>query len=104
METHGSYHLAHRICLFCILFLLVSPTALWGQISSTTASVDGIVRNSAGEVLPNASVRIRDISTNQARRTISDADGSYRISSLPVSSYEIRVESPGFAVYVNPHV
>ena len=64
----------------------------------------GTVRNAAGEVVPGASVKIRDIATGQEREVITDDEGTYRISALPVSTYDISVDSGGFAPYQHPGV
>ena len=52
----------------------------------------------------HASVSLRDPTTNQTRKTLSESDGSYRITALIVSTYEVRAESAGFAVYINPQI
>ena len=58
----------------------------------------------AGKVIPNVSIALRDPATNQTRKTVSEPDGSYRITALIVSTYEVRAESAGFAVYINPQI
>jgi hypothetical protein len=76
----------------------------YGQNSSTTASITGVVRNSTDEVIPNTSITLRNIATNQTRQTVSESDGTYRVTALIVGTYEVRVESKGFAIYTNPQV
>lgn len=82
----------------------VSAVSTYAQSSASTAVVSGLVRDAAGQAIPGAVVRLRELTTNQTRRATSEADGSYRVSVLPVGTYEVRAESAGFAPYVNPQV
>ncbi|MFL6374934.1 MAG: carboxypeptidase regulatory-like domain-containing protein, partial [Pyrinomonadaceae bacterium] len=85
------------------IFWMLGASA-YAQSTAATAAIDGIVRNSAGEVVPNAMIALRDLSTGQVRSTVSGGDGAYRISALAVSTYEVTVDSAGFAVYKIPEV
>src|SRR5438067_1425937 len=87
------------VVLCIILFVTVR-----GQDSATTATLDGSVRDAAGQVIPGALITLRDLATNQTRRATSEADGSFRVSVLPVAAYEVRAEAAGFASYVNPQL
>ena len=49
------------------------------------------------KVIPNATVKAREIATNTARTVTSDAEGRYRFPNLSIGSYELSVEAPGFA-------
>ncbi|MEP6703763.1 MAG: carboxypeptidase-like regulatory domain-containing protein, partial [Acidobacteriota bacterium] len=83
--------------LFKIVIVLLGTYSIYGQTSSTTASIAGVVRNSIGEGVPNVSITLRDIATNQKRRIASDSNGGFRITALAVGTYEVRAESNGFA-------
>lgn len=84
------------LCLFaCFLFSL---TPAFGQ--STTASMLGVVRDTSGAVIPNAEVTATDTLTTLSRKTTTDGTGSYLITNLPVGQYQLRVESPGFDVFM----
>jgi hypothetical protein len=83
---------------------VVSAILVHGQNSASTAAINGSVRDAAGKLIPGAAITVREITTNQTRQTTSELDGSYRISVLPVGTYEVRAESSGFAPYVNPQV
>ncbi len=82
----------------------VSPVPGHAQNSASAAAVSGSVRDTEGQAIPGVVVTLRELTTNQTRQTTSDAEGAYRISVLPVGTYEVRAESPGFAPYVNPQV
>src|SRR3989338_2526092 len=73
----------------------------WGNASAVraqlpTATVLGIVRDATGAVVPESRLTARNVETGQTRTTVTAADGSYRLSALPVGTYELRVEHAGF--------
>src|SRR5947209_3375387 len=95
----------YSLIAFAALSLIVSlGLATRGQASATTATVAGAVRDATGAALPGATVTLRDPVTNQTRRVVTEANGSYRAAALPVGDYELRVEAVGFASYVNRSV
>ena len=56
----------------------------------------GTVRDPSGAVLPRAKITAIQTATGLTRSTISDAEGTYTLPQLPVGSYEVTVEAPGF--------
>ena len=86
----------HRsVSLIRVVFLLI--TAVWaahGQLP--TATILGVVKDTSGAIVPEATLTARNVSTGQTRSTTSGADGAYRFAALPVGNYEIRVEHSGF--------
>ncbi len=93
-----------RNFLCFVLVCLSSIVSIYGQNSASTGAISSSVRDAAGQVIPGAAIILRERTTNQTRQATSEADGSYRISVLPVGIYEVRAESAGFAPYVNPQV
>ncbi|MEP6945063.1 MAG: TonB-dependent receptor [Acidobacteriota bacterium] len=83
--------------LSVLVLFAVFAAAAGGQSSSTTAALAGKVLNTAGEPVPGAAVSARDLATNQTRKAVTDAEGNYRLSALVVSTYDVEVESTGFA-------
>ena len=61
-----------------------------------TAILTGVVTDSAGAVIPNASVSATNTATNIQRVVMSNANGVYTIPNLPVGTYQIRVSAQGF--------
>src|SRR5262247_4287572 len=90
------------LLVFCLHAM--APLLVWGQDTTTTATLTGHVQDAAGATIPDAQVTLRNLATNQSRRVSSETDGSYRIAALPVGDYEVRVEAQGFTTYVNPIV
>jgi hypothetical protein len=65
-----------------------------------SATVLGTVSDSAGAVVPNASVEVKNVGTGQARQTATDAQGRYTVADLPVGNYEAQATAQGFQVTV----
>ena len=80
--------------IFCLVFFQVAQAQL------PTATILGVVKDSSGAVISGVAVTARNVDTGLARSTVAAADGSYRLSALPVGSYELRVEQPGFQTEV----
>src|SRR5947209_11744632 len=94
----------YRKLLWLMLVCAIAALTVYGQNSATGGALNGSVRDAAGQAVPGAAIILRDLATNQTRRTTGEADGSFRINLLPVGTYAVRVESTGFAPYVNPQV
>src|SRR5260370_15274183 len=67
-----------------------------------TASLSGLVTDPTGAGVPNASVKIRNVETNDVRQTQTGSDGRYTISQLKPGPYEVTVESSGFKRFIQP--
>ena len=87
-----------KVGLLVAAALLVMASA--GIAQSTTGSVQGVVRDNQGGVIPGATVTLRNIETNATRSLATAADGSYRFLNTPIGNYELTVELSGFSRYV----
>ena len=85
---------------FAALVLVLSLLTFPAMSQYTTASLAGTVRDSAGALVPEASVTVRNLDTGFVQNAVSDSSGGFLFSRLPVGSYELRVEKPGFSAYV----
>ena len=65
-----------------------------------TATLLGVVRDTSGAIVPEATLTAHNVATGQTRTAGTAGDGSYRFTALPVGNYEIRVEHPGFQTQV----
>ncbi len=63
---------------------------------TNTGTITGIVKDSAGAVVPNVKVTIRELTTNAKVNTATTAAGSYTVPSLPIGEYEVSVTATGF--------
>jgi hypothetical protein len=77
-----------------VLTLFIAPVIVGAQ--TTTASLQGTVRDASGAVLPGVTVTVRSSQTGFTRTAVTEADGGYYISYLPVGRYDVTVELAGF--------
>ena len=80
------------------VFLGCAPLPLLAQY--TTASMAGNVVDPTGAMVPAAEVTVRNTETGFKQTTQTDAGGTFLFPSLPVGVYQLKVEKPGFATYV----
>ena len=66
-----------------------------------TSVVEGTVVDLSGAAIADAVISIRNGDTSQVRVTATGREGSFRIPATPVGTYEVRVESSGFAPYMH---
>ncbi len=79
------------------LMLLWSVSAL---AQSTTATISGQVLDQQQNVIPNATIKAREVLTNTTRTITTDGEGRYRLPNLAIGTYELTVEAQGFAKLV----
>jgi hypothetical protein len=78
------------------MIFLIWASIAFGQTQSNAADLQGVVRDSTGAVVPNATVTARHPGTNVARSATSNDEGFYRIVNLTPGDYEITVEAANF--------
>ena len=83
------------LCLVLLASVCLAPQCL-GQASSTTGTVRGVVTDSQGAVVPNASVVVTNPATGTVRSVTSNADGSFQVPQLNPGTYRIDVNVTGF--------
>jgi carboxypeptidase family protein len=67
------------------------------QQNVTFASLSGEIEDANGARVAGATVTVTQIETNQQRTANSDREGRFRFPYLPVGSYRVTVDAPGFA-------
>jgi hypothetical protein len=83
-----------RILAVAALLALVTPAALWAQVDRAT--VTGTIKDTAGAVLPGATVSITNVATNVASQQQTTDTGTYLFVNLIPGKYQIAVELSGF--------
>ena len=81
------------------LLLAVSTTQLWSQGQAGT-QISGLVSDTSGAVVPNATVRATQTNTGLVRTTVSGPNGNYVLPDLPVGPYKLEVQATGFNAYI----
>ena len=82
-----------RTVSVCGLLLLVGPT---GFAQARIGSVQGVVKDPTGALVPNAKVTVLQPVTGYKQTTTTDAQGSFKLVNVPFNTYKVRVEAEGF--------
>jgi hypothetical protein len=67
-----------------------------GRAPQKTGALEGVVRDSNARAVGGASVALRNVATGEVRKTISTAEGVFRLIDLPPGKYELNVASTGY--------
>jgi len=78
--------------LFCCLLVVFAATAAFAQ---QTGSLHGRVSASDGSALPGVTVEARSNVLPQARVTVSDSSGDYRLPQLQPGAYTLQFSLSG---------
>ena len=85
-----------RRVLRVVAVLVLTGGMAWAQ---ATAQISGTVKDDSGGVLPGATVTVTQTDTGFSRNTVSDGEGAYRLTNLPVGPYKLEVTLEGFRTY-----
>jgi hypothetical protein len=77
-----------------ILFGLLANVPAAAQV--LYGSLTGVVNDAGGAVVPNASVKARNVETAQEFTVLTNGVGSYTFSNLPPATYDLTIAAPGF--------
>ena len=83
----------HLAVLVGLILLVLSGTAR-GQVS--TASVNGVVRDPQGAVIPGAAIVLRSVETSVQHSSVSNGAGNYVILNITPGRYTIQASAKGF--------
>jgi hypothetical protein len=85
-----------------LLFVLCLPSPAFAQ--SESGSINGLITDPGGAVIPGATVTATDLGTNAVVTTKTGAKGQYSFSTLRASRYKITVSASGFKDTIVPEV
>jgi outer membrane receptor protein involved in Fe transport len=99
MELRSLFRVgASSLLAASVILLLLSP-GVFGQ-TATTGTIEGLVTDSAGAVVPGATVKVSSPNLIRAQTATSDSQGRYRLANLPPGKYAVTVEAvSGFAKF-----
>ena len=67
------------------------------QVGSSSAQLNGTVRDASGGSVAKATITLKELSTNRTYTAVSNDNGLYVIPNLPPGRYELTTEATGFA-------
>ena len=71
----------------------------WAQTSLVGGAVDGSVSDASAGRIPGVKIIFRDLATHRMREASTNDEGAFRLTELPVGTYEVSASQPGFAPY-----
>ena len=90
-------HHCTRLLQICFVILAIAGTSALAQQSS--ASLSGIVRDPSSAPMASVNVELRNESSGDTRRTTSNRDGFFALTSVPPGSYTITISASGFSSF-----
>lgn len=83
---------------FVLSFILGMSAIAFGQ-STVTGAIGGVVTNPNKEVVPNASVTVRNTGTNKEDTATTDDQGRFKVPNLQPGTYSVTINGQGFSPY-----
>jgi Carboxypeptidase regulatory-like domain/TonB dependent receptor len=80
-----------------VSLLVVAFSAVAFAQSTTTGSVGGVVSNPNKEVVPGATVTVKNMGTNKEDSATTDDTGRFKVANLQPGNYSVTVNSSGFS-------
>ena len=90
------------VFLLALLALLL-PVNGFAQVGGA-GNIQGTVTDTSGAQVQGASVTVTNTDTSISQKVTTGATGFYNALNLPVSTYSVRVEKPGFQVGVTESI
>ena len=81
---------------FLALLVIFACASVWAD---TGGSISGTVTDQTGAVIPNVTVIARNLDTTVQQTTMTNADGFFNFTAVPVGRYEIEIVQEGFQPY-----
>jgi len=79
---------------YIAVVLLLTAAASFAQ--SNTGTITGQVQDQNGAVVPNATVTVTNLGTNESRNVQTNNEGFYEAASLPTGMYKVLANASGF--------
>ena len=87
----------HRLFCQLVITLVLVLVALGSVVAQTSKGfVTGVVEDQNGASIPNAAIKITNITTGVVRDTVADSSGSFRLDAVDPGIYTLEATAPGF--------
>ena len=95
--------IVHLISIACVCLLLLTQMTV-ANAQSGTATLNGIVTDQHGAVIPGAQVAVINLSQGFQRNVMTSGEGTFVVPLLPPGKYTVKVEHEGFKPAELPNV
>jgi len=89
-------HFSFRLAAMALMCLFIGLGSVFAQ-STVTGGINGTVTDPQGSVVPNASITVTNVGTNNSVTVTSNSDGGYRVANLQPGTYRVAATVSGFA-------
>src|SRR5260370_35629384 len=87
---------ACRLARCVLAALAVLSVAAGAAAQSNTGQISGTIKDASGGLLPGVTVTVLNVNTAIPRVVVTDDEGAYIVTNLPVASYSVAAELQGF--------
>src|SRR5262249_3653142 len=70
-----------------------------GACAQSSGTIEGVVRDQSGLVVPNATIEIHNPVSHFDRSTTTDGQGRFRFTTVPFNPYHLMAKATGFAEF-----
>ncbi|MBK9708777.1 MAG: TonB-dependent receptor [Acidobacteria bacterium] len=88
--------LRFKVLITTALVMIALTMSVLAQ-QAATSTIEGVVVDPAGAVVPGAKVAARNVDTAFTRESVTDASGIFRLPGLPPGTYQLSASATGFA-------
>lgn len=85
-----------RLLIVTVALALAAKPVAFGQSSAINATLEGVIQDSTGGAIPGVAVAVLNTGTGLTRIVTTNEAGYYRAQLLPLGTYQIIAEIPGF--------
>ena len=106
-DRTGRIHTRSSRLAQCLLTLLIFTMLLFpapGHAQQTTGDILGTVTDAGGLSIPNATITITNLGTQDVRKVQSSSSGDYVFNLLNPGDYKVVVTAPGFSAISVPKI
>src|SRR4030088_205077 len=105
MRAHSRKQPAHLVVTLTLLAIVLHLAWPWSvQAQAVGATLSGVVTDSSGAAIPNATVSIKNEGTQEIREVTTNGDGIYSAPNLLPGLYEVSVTAAGFKKLIQPAI
>src|SRR5262245_24574176 len=90
------------LCGLALVLLTAVPRAV--PDSTSYGSIEGVVSDPSGAVVPGAAIRIRPLATAATLTTTTNGQGLFWFPVVPTGAYDLAVEKGGFATWTQKDI
>jgi len=96
--------MSKNVKLVFVIVVVLGLSALTMAQSTTTGAIGGVVQNPNKEVVPGATVKVRNIGTNKEDSATTDDTGRFKVSNLQPGKYAVTIDASGFSQLTQENV